>query len=125
MRPTTGSRQPRRHASDVGIPGSSPRHRFLRSFFPPRCLRADPRGPFGDLASLDLCPRRAACFKHAAALLAAGEEPLNARAASLTIRAVRAVGVEVPMTYALGTSAAKITTASLVLLDLETNEGVT
>jgi mandelate racemase len=51
---------------------------------------------------------------------------VNARATSLlTVRAVRAVGVEVPMTYALGTSAAKITTASLVLLDLETNEGVT
>jgi mandelate racemase len=44
---------------------------------------------------------------------------------TLTIRAVRNVGVEVPMTYALGTSAAKITTAALVLLDLETNEGVT
>jgi mandelate racemase len=46
-------------------------------------------------------------------------------APALTIRAVRAVGVEVPMTYALGTSAAKITTAPLVLVDLETNEGVT
>jgi mandelate racemase len=43
----------------------------------------------------------------------------------LTIRAVRAVGVDVPMTYALGTSAAKITTAALVLLDLETAEGAT
>jgi mandelate racemase len=43
----------------------------------------------------------------------------------LTIRSVRAVGVEVPMTYALGTSAAKITTAPLVLVDLDTNEGVT
>src|ERR1700757_2443382 len=43
----------------------------------------------------------------------------------LTVRAVRAVGVEVPMTYALGTSAAKITTAPLVLVDFETNEGVT
>jgi mandelate racemase len=43
----------------------------------------------------------------------------------LTIRAVRAVGVDVPMTYALGTSAAKITTAPLVLVDLETAEGVT
>ncbi len=51
---------------------------------------------------------------------------MNARVASLlTVRAVRAVGVEVPMTYALGTSAAKITTAPLVLVDLETNEGVT
>jgi mandelate racemase len=43
----------------------------------------------------------------------------------LTVRAVRAVGVEVPMTYALGTSAATITTASLMLVDLETEEGVT
>jgi mandelate racemase len=52
--------------------------------------------------------------------------PVNGNAApALTVRAVRAVGVEVPMTYALGTSAAKITTAALVLLDLETNEGVT
>jgi mandelate racemase len=42
----------------------------------------------------------------------------------LTVRAVRAVGVEIPMTYALGTSAAKITTAALVLVDLDTNEGV-
>ena len=46
-------------------------------------------------------------------------------ASALTVRAVRAVGVEVPTTYALGTSAAKITTAPLVLLDLETKEGVT
>jgi mandelate racemase len=43
----------------------------------------------------------------------------------LTVRAVRAVGVEVPMTYALGTSAARITTAALVLVDLETSEGLT
>src|SRR5262249_8626998 len=50
---------------------------------------------------------------------------VKANSAALTVRAVRAVGVEVPMTYALGTSAAKITTAALVLLDLDTNEGVT
>ena len=43
----------------------------------------------------------------------------------LTVRAVRAVGVEVPMTYALGTSAGKIATVPLVLVDLETDEGVT
>jgi mandelate racemase len=43
----------------------------------------------------------------------------------LTIRAVRCVGVEVPMTYALGTSQARITTAPLLLIDLETEEGVT
>jgi mandelate racemase len=43
----------------------------------------------------------------------------------LTIRAVRTVGVDVPMTYALGTSQARITTAPLLLIDLETEEGIT
>jgi mandelate racemase len=58
---------------------------------------------------------------------AAGSRDMTlARAAPvLTVRAVRAIGVEVPMTYALGTSAATITTASLMLVDLETEEGVT
>jgi mandelate racemase len=43
----------------------------------------------------------------------------------LTIRALRSVAVEVPMTYALGTSQARITSAPLLLIDLETEEGVT
>jgi mandelate racemase len=43
----------------------------------------------------------------------------------LTVRRIRAVGVEVPMTYALGTSLAVITRAPLLLIDLETEEGVT
>src|SRR5215831_4769131 len=43
----------------------------------------------------------------------------------LTIRAVRGIGVEVPMTYALGTSQARITRAPLLLIDLETEEGIT
>jgi len=43
----------------------------------------------------------------------------------LTIRAIRSVGVEVPMTYALGTSRGTITKAPLLLIDLETEEGVT
>src|SRR5437763_14325360 len=43
----------------------------------------------------------------------------------LTVRAIRAVGVEVPMTYALGTSRGTITKAPLLLIDLETKEGVT
>jgi mandelate racemase len=43
----------------------------------------------------------------------------------LTVRALRAVGVEVPMTYALGTSRATITKAPLLLIDLDTEEGVT
>src|SRR5262249_843184 len=43
----------------------------------------------------------------------------------LTIRALRCVAVEVPMTYALGTSQARITAAPLLLIDLETEEGVT
>src|SRR5262245_5308272 len=45
--------------------------------------------------------------------------------ASLTVRAIRSVGVLVPMTYALGTSRAVITKAPLLLIDLETEEGVT
>jgi mandelate racemase len=43
----------------------------------------------------------------------------------LTIRAIRSIGVEVPMTYALGTSRGVITKAPLLLIDLETEEGVT
>jgi mandelate racemase len=43
----------------------------------------------------------------------------------LTVRTVRCVGVDVPMTYALGTSQARITTAPLLLIDLETEEGIT
>jgi mandelate racemase len=43
----------------------------------------------------------------------------------LTIRGVRTTPVLVPMTYALGTSAARVTEAPLLLIDLETEEGVT
>ena len=43
----------------------------------------------------------------------------------LTLRALKAIGVEVPMTYALGTSRATIAKAPLLLIDLETEEGVT
>lgn len=46
-------------------------------------------------------------------------------APQLTIRAIRSVAVEVPMTYPLGTSAATLRTAPLLLIDLETEEGVT
>jgi mandelate racemase len=42
----------------------------------------------------------------------------------LTVRALRAVGVEVPMTYALGTSRGRITKAPLTLIDLQTEEGI-
>ena len=47
------------------------------------------------------------------------------KAPLLTIRAVRSIGVGVPMTYALGTSRGVITKAPLLLIDLETEEGVT
>ena len=43
----------------------------------------------------------------------------------LTVRAISAVGVEVPMTYALGTSRGRIVKAPLVLIDVETEQGVT
>jgi mandelate racemase len=44
---------------------------------------------------------------------------------TLTLRAVRTIPVEVPMTYALGTSAATVRAAPLLLVDVETEEGVT
>lgn len=44
---------------------------------------------------------------------------------TLTIRALSTVGVAVPMTYALGTSRGVVTKAPLLLIDLETQEGVT
>jgi mandelate racemase len=50
---------------------------------------------------------------------------MNPAPPPLTLRAVRCVGVEVPMTYALGTSRGTITKAPLLLIDLETEEGVT
>jgi mandelate racemase len=43
----------------------------------------------------------------------------------LTIRALKAVGVAVPMTYVLGTSRGVISKAPLLLIDLETEEGAT
>ena len=45
--------------------------------------------------------------------------------ASLKIRGVKTFAVEVPMTYALGTSAATVERAPLLLIDLETEEGIT
>jgi mandelate racemase len=43
----------------------------------------------------------------------------------LTLRAIRAVPVEVPMRHVLGTSQAVVRAAPLLLLDVETEEGVT
>jgi mandelate racemase len=43
----------------------------------------------------------------------------------LTIRNIHAVGVKVPMNYVLGTSAQAVREAPLLLVDLETEEGVT
>jgi len=43
----------------------------------------------------------------------------------LTLRAIRATGVEVPMTLPLGTSAGTIRSAPLLLIDVQTEEGVT
>src|SRR5260221_2777920 len=51
-----------------------------------------------------------------------GREMTHAR---LTLRSIRAVAVEVPMKRALGTSRAVIRAAPLVLVDVETEEGVT
>ncbi|MGZ5100941.1 MAG: hypothetical protein ACXWGX_09480, partial [Usitatibacter sp.] len=46
-------------------------------------------------------------------------------ATRLTIRAIRCVGVEVPMKHVLGTSQAVVRAAPLLLIDLETEEGIT
>jgi mandelate racemase len=43
----------------------------------------------------------------------------------LTVRAIRSVAVQVPMTFVLGTSAGAVREAPLLLVDLETEEGVT
>src|SRR5258705_10705534 len=47
------------------------------------------------------------------------------RAPHLTIRSVRTVAVNVPMKRPLGTSARRMDVAPLVLIDLETEEGIT
>jgi mandelate racemase len=46
-------------------------------------------------------------------------------AAALTIRGLRSVAVDVPMRHVLGTSAQAVRSAPLLLVDLETEEGVT
>lgn len=46
-------------------------------------------------------------------------------ARSLTIRSIRAVPVMAPMTYVLGTSVGAVRSAPLLLVDLETEQGVT
>lgn len=51
--------------------------------------------------------------------------PPDKSAPALTIRAIRATPVEVPLTYVLGTSRGAVTKAPLLLIDLETEEGVT
>ena len=43
----------------------------------------------------------------------------------LTVRAIRCIGVEVPMRFVLGTSRGTITRAPLLLIDLATEDGVT
>src|SRR6478672_2529076 len=43
----------------------------------------------------------------------------------LTIRAIRATPVEVPLNFVLGTSADVVRRAPLLLIDVETEEGVT
>jgi len=50
---------------------------------------------------------------------------MPARFPSLTIREVKTSAVEVPLTYPLGTSAAVVTKAPLLLIDLQTEDGIT
>jgi mandelate racemase len=50
--------------------------------------------------------------------------PAGQQGPALTVRGVRTTPVLVPMTYALGTSAARVTEAPLLLIDLMTEEGI-
>src|ERR1700730_18284711 len=45
--------------------------------------------------------------------------------AALTIRSIRSRAVSVPMRFTLGTSAQKALSAPVLLIDLETGEGIT
>ena len=56
---------------------------------------------------------------------AASGATLPRRAPALTLRGVRCTAVQVPLRYVLGTSAAVVREAPLLLVDLETEEGVT
>ena len=44
---------------------------------------------------------------------------------ALTVRAIKATPVEVPLNFVLGTSQAAVRKAPLLLIDLETEEGIT
>jgi mandelate racemase len=50
---------------------------------------------------------------------------MSGKSPTLTIRRLQTTPVLVPMNYALGTSRARVTAAPLLLVDLETEEGVT
>src|SRR5438876_5903188 len=51
--------------------------------------------------------------------------PKQSSSPSLTIRAVRATPVEVPLNFVLGTTMGAFRHAPLLLIDLETEEGIT
>src|SRR5580765_7284847 len=51
--------------------------------------------------------------------------PPKADFSALTVRAISVVGVEMPMRFTLGTSRGRITKAPLLLIDVETAEGIT
>src|SRR5689334_24244152 len=53
-----------------------------------------------------------------------GDQPACGRAV-LRIRSIRSRAVSVPMRFALGTSAQAVRSAPLLLIDLETEEGIT
>src|SRR5262245_1503239 len=65
-------------------------------------------------------PRASACTDEG--VMTTTSPPATPR---LTVENLRAVAVEMPMTFALGTSRGAITVAPLLLIDVETREGVT
>src|SRR4051794_34789839 len=58
------------------------------------------------------------------AIMCAGQGQRSETAALLTLRAIHATAVEVPLARPLGTSAQTLRTAPLLLIDLETEEGI-
>jgi len=56
--------------------------------------------------------------------LQTGDGTMSVKVSLLEVRRIRTTPVQVPMTYALGTSRARTTSAPLLLIHLETEEGI-
>jgi len=89
-------------------------------------LQVEHHAHHGELRAFAPESRRRAAHPEGAPTMASAERhfPLPAKFPALTIRGLRTRALRVPMRRPLGTSRGNITHAPLVLLDLETEEGV-